>query len=278
MGPENRRILIVTVASVAIFFAWSIVQEKLYPKPPQAPRTVAASTAAPVPGVGTAAPSPAPAVAPVPEAPEELVTLEDELFKVVLSTHGGGLAHLELKNKKFMHRVNEKDVAIDLVHVAKGHPLPLSLAASAELGGGSDPLLDPTARSAMRVISKDARQVVFEGRVGAASVRKTFRLSGKPYEVVLDVEVSGVPANGLVSLLYTGFMPPSTSSGGFLSGPSLEFVRPVCRAGDKTERFDVVGDDVTKQHPVRPAGPASSSTTSSRPCSRIPRPTRAASS
>jgi YidC/Oxa1 family membrane protein insertase len=37
-------------------------------------------------------------------------------------------------------------------------------------------------------------------------------------------------------------MPPETSKGGLFSGPPLDFVRPACRAGDKTQRFDVNGD------------------------------------
>lgn len=243
MGPENRRILVATVASVAILVVWQF----LFPAPkPVAPAAapVAAGQAAPAP----AAPSPAvPAPAPVPEAPEELVTLEGQGFSVVLSSHGGALAHVELQNPKFKREAEGKTVAIDLIHVAKGHPLPLAVGASAELGGGSDPLLDPTARASMTVVAKDASSVVFEGRVGVASLRKTYRLTGRPYELGLDLEITGAPTAGVVSLLYTGFMPPATSSGGIFSGPPLEFVRPVCRAGDKTERFNVDGDEVQKQ-------------------------------
>jgi YidC/Oxa1 family membrane protein insertase len=91
--------------------------------------------------------------------------------------------------------------------------------------------------------------VVFEGRVGGAGLRKTYRLTGRPYELALDLEITGAPAAGSVAVLYTGYMPPATSSGSIFSGPSLEFVRPVCRAGDKTERFDLAGDEVRKQPP-----------------------------
>jgi YidC/Oxa1 family membrane protein insertase len=245
VGPENRRILVVTVASVAIFFVWSIVQERLYPKPPPQARPVVSVTQP-----GTAAPAAgtpaAPVPAPVPEAPEELITLAGDGFSVVLSSHGGALKHLELKNPKFQREQDGKTVPIDLIHVAKGHPLPLAVAATAELGGGSDLLLDPTARAAMRVVSRDASSVVFEGRVGAAGLRKSYRLTGKPYELALDLEVTGAAVGGNVAVLYTGFMPPSTSSGGFFSGPPLEFVRPVCRAGDKTERFNADGDEKSK--------------------------------
>jgi YidC/Oxa1 family membrane protein insertase len=101
----------------------------------------------------------------------------------------------------------------------------------------------------MRIVARDEKQVVFEGRAGAATLRKTFRLTGRPYEVAVELELSGAPAAGTLSVLSTGYMPPSTSSGGMFSGPALEFVRPVCRAGTKTERFTVDGDDRTKALP-----------------------------
>jgi YidC/Oxa1 family membrane protein insertase len=245
VAPENRRILVATVASVAILMAWQFLfpPPKQAPAPKTAPAVAASAPATPVAAAPTALP-------PVEQAPEELVTLAGDGFSVVLSSYGGAMAHLELKNPKFQHEQDGKTLAIDLVHVAKGQPFPLALAASPELGGGTDPLLDPTALGSMRVVQRDATRVVFEGRVGAAAVKKTFRLTGKPYEVALDLEVTGAPAAGSVSVLYTGFMPPKTSSGGIFSGPPLEFVRPVCRAGDKTERFDVTADEVKKQ----PAG------------------------
>jgi YidC/Oxa1 family membrane protein insertase len=223
-----------------------------YLNPPPKPKPVAAATtsapSAPV-APGTAAPSApaATAVAPVPEAPEELVTLKGTEFAVVLSSHGGAIAHIELLGPKFQHNVDGKLLPIDMVHIFKGMPLPLSVVVSPELGGGSDPLLDPAARASMRVVSRDAQSVVFEGSAGAVTVKKTYRLTGKPYEVAVELELGGAQAAGTVKVLFSGYMPPSTSSGGIFSGPPLDFVRPVCRAGKKTERFDVASDEVQKK-------------------------------
>jgi YidC/Oxa1 family membrane protein insertase len=234
---------------MAIVFGWQV----LFPTPKPKPVTAAGNVAgaAPVaPGAPAAAPSPAPAapaVAAVPEAPEELVSLHGAEFNVVLSSHGGAIAHVELLGKKFQRTVDGKLVPIDMVHVATGAPLPLSVAVSPELGGTADPLLDPSAKASMRVVSRDEKSVVFEGRAGAVAVKKSYRLTGQPYEVAVEVELSGAPAAGTVSVLYDGYMPPSTSSGGIFSGPPLDFVRPVCRAGKKTERFDVAGDEVQKK-------------------------------
>jgi len=246
VGSESRRILIATVLAgvILVFWQWAFPPPKPAPKAATPSGAAAGSgpvAAAPAPGAPSAAP------APVPEAPEELVQLEGEGFRLVLSSHGGALAHLELLGAKFQHDVQGRAIPIDLVHGAKELPLPLAVAASPELGGPADPLSDPTARGSMRVVAKDATSVTFEGRVGSAGIQKTYRLTGKPFEVELSVKVSGAPVAGTVLLLATGFMPPSTSSGGFFSGPPLDFVRPVCRVKGKTERFDVSGDEVTKR-------------------------------
>jgi YidC/Oxa1 family membrane protein insertase len=243
---DNRRFLIAIVASMAIVFGWQVLFPTAKPKP------VTAATSGPgsAPVGAAAAPVAAPAAVPitaVPDAPEELVTLQGTEFAVVLSSHGGAIAHIELLGGKFLRTVDGKLVPIDMVRVATGAPLPLSVSVSPELGGTADPLLDPGARSAMRVVSKDAVSVVFEGRAGAVSLRKSYRLTGKPYELAVELELTGAPAAGTVSVLFDGYMPPSTSSGGIFSGPPLDFVRPVCRANKKTERFKVDGDDVSQK-------------------------------
>ncbi|HYG68717.1 MAG TPA: membrane protein insertase YidC, partial [Anaeromyxobacteraceae bacterium] len=127
--------------------------------------------------------------------------------------------------------------------LTEGQPYPLALAPSPELGGTADVPTNPAARAPMRIAARDERSVTFEGKVGAVDVRKTYRLTGKPFELALEVEVAGAPAKGSIALLYSGFMPPDTKGGGLLSGPALEFTRPVCRAAEETERFDPKSDD-----------------------------------
>jgi YidC/Oxa1 family membrane protein insertase len=240
LGPENRRVLIATVLSVAVLLAWQF----LFPSPkprPAAPKPPAAETAkAPAPGVPPA-PEAAPAV-PV-DTPEELVKLAGHEFHVVLTSHGGALKEFVLEGEKFRRDREGKPVQLDLVRVAKEQPYPLSVVATPELGGAPDAGTDPAARAPMRIVAQDARSVTFEGRAGSATVRKTFRLTSKPYELALDLEVQGTGAAGAgVVVLYPGYMPPETKSGGFFSGPPVEFIRPVCRAGGATERFKVDGD------------------------------------
>jgi YidC/Oxa1 family membrane protein insertase len=249
LGPENRRVLLATVLSVAVLIVWQFVFPSPKPKP-QAPKPPEAAQRAEAPAPAPATPASPQAPAPaVPEsAPEELVKLDGDGFVAVLTSHGGALKEILLEGEKFRRDREGKQIPIDLVRVAKEQPYPLSVVATPELGGAQDAGADPAARAPMRVVAQDARSATFEGRVGNASIRKTFRLTDKAYEVALDLEVQAPAAQGGgIVVLYPGYMPPETKSGGFFSGPPVEFVRPVCRAGDSTERFDVDGDEAVEK-------------------------------
>ncbi len=238
MGPDSRRILIATVLSVGILLAWQVVFPQKKAPPPRKPAEVA-ETQVPAQPAAPAPAAPAIPVPPPPDAPEETAVLHGGGFTATFSSHGGALKHLVLEDPKFRRDQDHREVQIDLVHVTPGQPLPLALVASPELGGTADASTDPAAHAPMRVVSKDDRSVVFEGRVGSLQVKKSYRVTGKPFELSLDLEVSGAPSNGTVSLLYPAYMPPDTKSGGIFSGPPLDYVRPFCRAGSKTERYDL---------------------------------------
>jgi YidC/Oxa1 family membrane protein insertase len=236
--------------SMGIIFLWqALFAPKEPPKPagPEQPRATApqqpTGPAAP-PAAAAAAPAPAPA--PVPEAPEELVRLDQADFHVVLTSHGGAVKEIVLSDPKYQREQDGKTVAVDLVRVVPGQAYPFATAPSKELGGADDPASDPWARAPMRIVSKDARSVVFEGRAGPLQVRKSFRLTGKPYELAVDLEATGA-STGAVALVFTGFQPPDASGGGFLSGPPLDLVRPVCRGGDKTVRFDLKSKNASER-------------------------------
>jgi YidC/Oxa1 family membrane protein insertase len=228
------------VIAIAIITAWQMLFATA-PPPPAGPAAAPQAAAPPPPAPGAA---PAPEVpVPPPDAPEEIVTLQGEGFRVELTSRGGAIRHLVLESEKYQREQAGKVVPIDLVRVAEGQPFPFSVVPSAELGGAMDPAADPAARAPMRVTEKDARSVTFEGRAGPLSVRKTFRITGDPYEVAVDLSVAGADRPGAFGVVFPGFRPPDAKGGGFLSGPPLDLVRPVCRAGEKTERFDVDGDE-----------------------------------
>jgi YidC/Oxa1 family membrane protein insertase len=255
---DNRRLLIFTLISFGIFFLWMKVFSGTPTPAPGNESRPPAQSAAPQAAPRTPAPAPergAPVVPqPSPGAPEELVTLRSPEVEVTLSSHGGAIKHAVLLGEKFRREQGGRTTQIDLVRIAEGQPYPLSLVPSAELGGTQDPVTDPAARAPMRIVSRDDRSVVFEGPVGGLAVRKTFRLTGKPYELSVDVQASG--ASGAVGVIYPGYMPPDAKGGGFLSGPPLDTMQPVCRAGKKTERFKVDGDQAIERvgGPVEWAG------------------------
>ncbi|HET7753317.1 MAG TPA: membrane protein insertase YidC [Anaeromyxobacteraceae bacterium] len=234
---DNRRILIATIASMVILFAW---QKWMMPpaKPRPTPAAKSEPSAAPSP-----TPSPAPSVgasaAPVPvpaDAPEERVVLETPEFRAEVTTRGGALASLTLKGHKFQRDEKGNAVPIDLVRVAPGQPLPLSMVAGPDLGGTGRAADDPAAHAPMRIASQDAKSVTFEGSVGGATVQKRIYVTGKPYELGLDLEVRA-PRNGTLGLVYSGYVSPDAPKPGFFSGGAVaEAVTPICRAAGKTVR------------------------------------------
>jgi YidC/Oxa1 family membrane protein insertase len=91
----------------------------------------------------------------------------------------------------------------------------------------------------MRITARDAQGVTFEGRLGTVDVRKSFRIGARPYEIDVEMGVGGGGRPGSVSILYPAFLAPDAPSAGFFSGGEVfETVTTMCRAGDKTVRFD----------------------------------------
>ncbi len=174
--------------------------------------------------------------------------LAGDRFEVTITTHGGAVKSLVLDGKKFQREMEGgKTVQMDLVRTTKEQPLPLAILPSPELGGGQDLAADPAARAPMRIVARDARSVSLEGRVGKVAVRKTYRLTGRPFEIAVDVDVTGAPGSGAIAVLFPGYTSPQASKGGFFSGPPLDVERPVCRSGDKTHRFDLRGEDAAEK-------------------------------
>jgi YidC/Oxa1 family membrane protein insertase len=244
---DSKRIMIAALGSVLILFAWNEfgMPKKARTAPaaatqvtPDAAGKVQEAAKPPTPAPGTA---PAPVVAVAPSTPEELVVLETPEFRATFTSWGGALKHLQLKKETFRKRGKGEvpDEPIDLVHVREGEPWPMSVVPSPELGGSAEPGTDPLARTPMRIGARDARSVTFEGRVGSVDVKKTYQVGARPYEIDLDLAVGGGEKAGSVALLYPAWQAPDAPTAGFFSGGEVfESVTPICRAGDKTERFD----------------------------------------
>jgi YidC/Oxa1 family membrane protein insertase len=243
VGTDTRRLLVATVASIAVVIFWQMLFAPKKGHQGAKPQAVAAQgikeAAAPAAGAS------APVAAPVPvaaDAPEERITLDGKDFTAVVSSHGGVLASLTLKGDKFVEDKAGKTVPIDLVRSALDTSRALAVVPTPENGGSGDFATDPAALAPMRVVSKDATSVVLEGRAGGLAIRKTYRLTGKAHEIALDLELDGGSGKGGAAILFGGQLPEGTKTGGLTSAPSMDMFRPFCRGGDKTERFDVTSD------------------------------------
>jgi YidC/Oxa1 family membrane protein insertase len=246
---DNRRILVATVLSVAVLILWQVFfpPARRAPPPPAPPAAEGARPPATAPQQpGPSAPA---SPAPPPDAPEERVTLQGKGFEATFTSHGGALRSFVLEGEKFRREEAGKDVQMDLVRVTSGQPYAFALVASPELGGAQDLAGDPGARTPMRIVSRSSDAVTFEGRVGNLAVKKAYRLTGKPFELALDLEVSGGSGRGTMAILFPGYTRPDASKGGMFSGPPLDVIHPFCRGGDKTERFDLTSDSAPEKVP-----------------------------
>ena len=252
MPTDNRRLLVATVTSIAVVLFWQLLfaPKKVAVAPTNAAVATAQGpmqgrTAAPLGAIAGAAGASPVAL----NSPEELVKLEGNDFVAVFSSYGGTLVSMTLKGEKFVEERNGKTQPIDLMRASVDLVRPLALVATKENGGSGDPWTDAAGVAPMRVVSKEASSVLFEGRVGALSVQKTYRLTGKPAEIVLDLEIDGASGSGGASLLFAGRLPDDVKTGGLTSAPSVDMFRFVCRGGEKTERHDVMSDDAGKKIP-----------------------------
>jgi YidC/Oxa1 family membrane protein insertase len=212
-----------------------------HPQKQQAPEkgAPAEKTAQPAtpPPAGAALPGVPTVSAPAPSKAEETVVLHGSGFDATFSTWGGALKSFQLKDPRFRRGRGAEEVPVDLVRIAEGQAYPLSLAVTPEGAKAEEAMA--SARAPMAIAGRDEQSVTFTGSVGGAEVKKTFRLTGKPYELSLTVEASGAKGT-TVGLLYPSFTPPNGATGGFLifSGPPLDLSQPICRSGDSTDRFD----------------------------------------
>lgn len=235
MGPDNRRIFIAALLSMAIVFIWMQIFPTAKPGPrgkgaPVATEEVKAQPAVPAAGAtGGAVPPPV-----IPAAAEETAVLETAEFRAVFSSYGGALKSYVLKDPKFRHEVNGQVTPVDLVRVAPDAPYPFAMAAAPQAGGS---VREDEARAPMKLVGQDGRTVTFEGAVGGSRIVKSYSASGRPYQLELRVRMEGSRSGG-VELLMGGFVAPDAKKPSFFSGGAfVDFTRPICRAGEKTERF-----------------------------------------
>ncbi len=242
MGKDTKRLFLAIAISFAVMWAYGQYEAWRYPRRPQQaqqqPAEKAAAPAAPV-GGGAAVPAVPTAPAPEPSAPEETVVLHGGGFEATFSTWGGALRSFTLQDPKFRRGRGDQEEPVNLARIAgEGQAYPLSLAIAPE--GAKPEEVMASARVPMAISSRDDRSITFTGSVNGAEVRKSFRLTGKPFELALTIEVTGGPGTP-IGVLYPSYTPPGGEKGGFLAlftGPPLDQAHPICRAGESTERYD----------------------------------------
>ena len=237
-----------------ILFAWNeFVMPKKSKTAPAATTQVATDAAGKPPDAAQAAASAAaPGTVPgaVPPRPppwrrrprRRLVVLETPEFRATFTSWGGALKHLQLKKETYRKRGKGEvpDEPIDLVHVREGQPWPLSVVPSAELGGSADPGTDPLVRAPMRIVARDDAQRHLRGaaRRGGREEDLPGRRTPVPDRRWSSRWAAATRPVRWPSSTRPGRPPDAPTAGFFSGGEVFESVIPLCRAGDKTERFD----------------------------------------
>jgi YidC/Oxa1 family membrane protein insertase len=246
----DKRLLLALAISMGILFAWWKIFPPQQPPPPapvaqQQPTTPAP---APAPAPGQAAAPTAGAAAPTDSkgaaanAPEQWLTLDTADADYVLSSWGGTLRQVKLKEKKFQvedPKTKEKK-PLQTIGTFTADTAPFVTTFTS-----NDFSLGPTVPYA--VARPAPNVVVFTAEVGGVVVEKTYSVEPGRYRLRLDVNVSNQReksiTESLVLHLY-GRQDPEKKGGSFLSYASAVLAEMVCYLGEDTERHNI--DDLNK--------------------------------
>ena len=247
--PKNSSRLMITVGlCMVVALGWSYFFSPK-PKPHPAGAAVVATQPSGSPISPSGSPVPAAAAPDVSRGtsgtsalkrfPSEKVVLEGEKLRAVLTTDGGGLAHLELKGDKYKtgHDGKADHVGqVDLATIAAGQSMPLS----SEVRGADGKLLVP-ADAAYEVVSKDQGKAVLRTEANGVTVTKTVSIDPQTFKLNVTVEVASATAlTGQLVVHYDGKSLPDGegSSGGFFSARTNVPAQSICEiASGKPERL-----------------------------------------
>lgn len=186
----DRNAFLAFALSFLVLSLWMTWEAQNRPQPapgsaPQAAAPVIAGSEPPggVPPAPGAAPQPVPEPTPAPAiaAPEEVVTIENGVFRVALTSWGAAVRRVELLD-------------YTTARSEGGAPVVLVDRASGEIGAFATPLpelgLGDLSRAPFRIVERDTRQVAFETTQNGVRVRKTFSFEDESYRLRLRVEVA----------------------------------------------------------------------------------------
>ena len=251
----DKRLGLALVISVVIMFGWW----KLFPPPqPAAPppqqqqqqaqqQQAAAPAAQPTPAP-TAAPGQAPAEGqpagaappaaqpgqPARRAPEERVTLDTADATFELSSWGGTLRQVTIKDPKFRQKKDDASTARRLIGTTTADTAPLRTS----FPKADVKLPDQVSYTVTRP-SPDA--VTFRAESDALAVEKRYKLGPRRYRLSLEVVVENKgarPIDESLALHVYGRQDPAKKGGSFLSYATQDIAQMVCLVNDEVQRKD----------------------------------------
>jgi YidC/Oxa1 family membrane protein insertase len=222
----DKRLGIALAISMGILIVWWKIfpPPQPTPRPPASPVTQTAPTSGPTPGNAAAPTSDGKAPANAPERWEKLETAEAEFS---LSSWGGTLREVKVKEKKF------GGLQIVRTHTPELAPL-LSTFTSSDF---------TLAATSPYTVSRPAENaLLFTAEAGGVVVEKRYTVEPGRYRLRLDVNVSNnrdKPVTESMVLHLFGWQDPSKKGGSFLSYASANLTEMVCYVSDKPERSNV---------------------------------------
>jgi YidC/Oxa1 family membrane protein insertase len=233
----DKRLGLAIVASVAILWAWWKLFPPPQPVPTPAPQSTTHETVPPSPAeLANTAPSPATsAPQPASRPPEQKLELDTEDARYLLSSWGGTLRQVKLKNRQFLLHRRDPESGIELVKTRKPELAPLRTTfAKADFS-----LPDDTAWAAEQPAPDT---VVFRAETDLVAIEKRYRTERDRYRLNLTMSVqnkSDKPqSHGLIVHLYAQ-QDPEKKGGGFFDYASANLAELVCWANDKARRSAV---------------------------------------
>ena len=226
----DKRLGIALAVSMAILFAWW----KIFP-PPQPPPAPAvqhqAETPAPAPGQpGPASAAPAAATdakaAPA-NAPDQWVNLVTPDAEFALSSWGGTVRQVKVKEKKF------NGLQIVSTHTPDTAPLLTTFASSDFNLAGTAPYA---------VSAQTADGVTFTAESGGVVIEKRYTVEPGRYRLRLEVNVSNQREKPITESLVVhlfGRQDPAKKGGSFLSYASANLTEMVCHVSEAAERNNI---------------------------------------
>jgi YidC/Oxa1 family membrane protein insertase len=242
----DKRLLLAVGLSMGVLFLWW----KIFPQPGQQPpapapaaqQQTSSPTTAGAPHTdtkaasgdqGAAAPTGNVAMA---RGPEQLVSLENRDVRFVLSSWGGTVRQVKLKDRKYQARPKEDKKGLDdVVRTTSPETAPLQLSFPNSSLGRSD-------KAAWTVSRPGPDAVTFRTETAEAVIEKRYRIQPDSHQLALEVVVRNKlerPANLTLAVHIFGQQNPDTKGGSFLDYAAANTAQMVCMVGDKVHRESV---------------------------------------